>query len=199
MFTPRGRDIKRLREKLGISQTELAKRVGISQSFIAKIENEKIDPRLSTINRILEELLNNLSFSETVEKVMKSPVISATDNESLPHVFELMEKNNISQLPVIDSNGIIKGMIYDYVILRKVISKDPLSLKAKDVMIQPPPLLRRTTPIEAAMKTLTKNQVVVVIDDKMRPIGIITRSDIIKYKMYTTNSILWAAEEPNGI
>jgi len=44
---PSGKELRTLRETLGLTQKELARRIGVSQSFIAKIENEKIDPRLS--------------------------------------------------------------------------------------------------------------------------------------------------------
>ena len=39
--------IIQLREKLGLTQSELAERVGVSQPYIARIENDKVllDPR----------------------------------------------------------------------------------------------------------------------------------------------------------
>ena len=45
-------DIKRLRIKVGLSQTALAKKAGVSQAHIAKIESGKVDPRFSTVDRI---------------------------------------------------------------------------------------------------------------------------------------------------
>jgi len=49
----KGKYIKELREAAGISQTELARLANISQAHIAKIETEKVNPRLSTINTLL--------------------------------------------------------------------------------------------------------------------------------------------------
>ena len=45
-------DIKKLRIKIGMSQTELASKAKVSQAHIAKIENGKVDPRYSTVDRI---------------------------------------------------------------------------------------------------------------------------------------------------
>ena len=45
-----GKYIKGLRVEAGISQTELARLADISQAHIAKIETEKVNPRLSTVN-----------------------------------------------------------------------------------------------------------------------------------------------------
>ena len=37
-------ELKKLRKKLGLTQNQLAKRANVSQSLIAKIESNKIDP-----------------------------------------------------------------------------------------------------------------------------------------------------------
>ncbi|MHA1431033.1 MAG: helix-turn-helix domain-containing protein, partial [Candidatus Freyarchaeota archaeon] len=50
---PTPEDIKRLRKKVGLTQTELAEKAGVSQSLIARIESGSVDPRLSTLQRIL--------------------------------------------------------------------------------------------------------------------------------------------------
>ena len=48
-----GSSIRELRLKAGLTQKTLAALVGVSQAHIAKIEHGKVDPRLSTVNRIL--------------------------------------------------------------------------------------------------------------------------------------------------
>jgi len=48
--------LKKMRLEAGLTQSQLAKMVGVSQAHIAKIEGEKVDPRLSTVNKILEIL-----------------------------------------------------------------------------------------------------------------------------------------------
>lgn len=51
-----GAMLKRLREDAGMTQCQLAQLIGVTQAHIAKIENTKVDPRLSTVNRILQVL-----------------------------------------------------------------------------------------------------------------------------------------------
>lgn len=51
------REIRKIRKELGITQEELAKKAGVTQAYIAKLEAGKVDPRLSTLNRILQALL----------------------------------------------------------------------------------------------------------------------------------------------
>jgi len=58
-------EIIRQRNALGISQRDLAKRCGMPQSSVARIESQKIMPRLDT----LIKLLNQLDLSLTVSRI----------------------------------------------------------------------------------------------------------------------------------
>lgn len=183
---PTGRDLKKLRELAGLTQSELAKRVGVSQSLIAKIESGKIDPKLSIVKRIIEELLEEININETVKKVMTTPVITASEDEDIKSVIEKMEKYGISQLPVVDKEGKVKGMIYDFILLKKILKSGGKLLKAKDVMSDLPPLVDENKPINIISQILTTYPAVLVTDESLRPIGIVTRSDILKYLVKNT-------------
>lgn len=49
-------DIKEKREQLGISQKELAERIGITQSFMCDIEQKRCKPSIDTAIKIAKEL-----------------------------------------------------------------------------------------------------------------------------------------------
>lgn len=51
-----GEKIRRLRRNLGMSQKELAKRIGLSHSMIGQIETGKVQPAVATLTRIAEAL-----------------------------------------------------------------------------------------------------------------------------------------------
>ncbi|WP_413252040.1 helix-turn-helix transcriptional regulator [Thermus sp.] len=51
-----GRFIREARRQKGLSQAELAKRIGLTQSGISMIERGLIVPRLPTLLRIFREL-----------------------------------------------------------------------------------------------------------------------------------------------
>jgi len=53
-----GGRIKSLRMKLGITQEELANRVGTTKNYISKLENNKSDIELLTLKKIVEAGLN---------------------------------------------------------------------------------------------------------------------------------------------
>ena len=54
--------IQALRTRLGMSQTQLAKRVGIDQAHLARIEGGKLDVHLSTLRKILRALFSDLAI-----------------------------------------------------------------------------------------------------------------------------------------
>ncbi len=51
-----GKIIKLKRVMMGLSQVDLAKRVDLSQSAVSRIEQQRSDPKLSHVVRILKEL-----------------------------------------------------------------------------------------------------------------------------------------------
>jgi transcriptional regulator with XRE-family HTH domain len=51
-----GRQIRRLREELGLTQEQLAARSGLSAIYIGTIENGKRDPSLSTVHALAKGL-----------------------------------------------------------------------------------------------------------------------------------------------
>jgi|SRR5687768_1838310 len=59
------REIRGLRERKGLSQRELAERVGTTQSAIARLEAGNISPSLPTLDRIAEALGAEVSVTFT--------------------------------------------------------------------------------------------------------------------------------------
>ena len=51
------------RQELGLSQTEVAARMGTSQSAVARLEARRGDARLSTLERYATALGTSLSFA----------------------------------------------------------------------------------------------------------------------------------------
>ena len=52
-----GSTIKKMRLEAGLTQKQLAELARVSQAHVAKIEKGRVDPRLSTVNRILQVLI----------------------------------------------------------------------------------------------------------------------------------------------
>ena len=50
-----GKNIKKLREKLGLSQEELAQKIGMHSNTIARWERDEVDPRGTSMWKLAKE------------------------------------------------------------------------------------------------------------------------------------------------
>ncbi len=166
--------IKELRKKLGISQDELAERAGVTQAHIAKIETEKVDARLSTINKIITILESNQSKIQC-KNFMTRHVISISPNDKVSRAIHLMRRHSISQLPVIQ-NDVSVGSIEESTIIKNL-GKNLSDKKVKDIMEESFPMISSNDTIEVA-KSLLDFHHAVLIAEKSKPVGIMTKSNL---------------------
>ncbi|MDR1259419.1 MAG: helix-turn-helix domain-containing protein [Tannerellaceae bacterium] len=58
-----GQMVEEARKKAHITQSELAKRIGVDKSYISKIENGIIEPKFSTFYRIMSAIGCRIEYS----------------------------------------------------------------------------------------------------------------------------------------
>jgi len=174
-------DIRRMRKMRGLTQKELAKRAGVSQSLIARIERRTVDPRLSTLRKIVDALLAERE-GVVVEDIMSSPVITVDANESIREVVKLMQRKGISQLPVL-RRGKVVGSIQESTILEHLaLTREPevvFNTPVGRIMEEPFPIVRGNSRIEEVIDLLFKGHPAVVIYNGGGLAGIVTKIDAI--------------------
>jgi len=171
----KGSILRKMRLEAGLTQSQLAKLVGVSQAHIAKIEGEKVDPRLSTVNKILEVLTSKKR--KTCEEIMTRDVIVTSPKEKIKKVSEIMIKHAISQLPVIE-NGRVVGMVTEEGIVKNLSSN--ISEKTVENIMEPPlPSVSENTDL-ITVRSILRTHPGVLVTRKGKLVGIITRSDLLK-------------------
>jgi transcriptional regulator with XRE-family HTH domain len=51
-----GQNLKKIRTEKGITQAEIAKKLGVDRSFVSNLENAKTNPTLATITNLAQAL-----------------------------------------------------------------------------------------------------------------------------------------------
>ncbi|HEX54571.1 MAG: hypothetical protein DRO90_02990 [Candidatus Altiarchaeales archaeon] len=175
-------EIRRIRKRLGMTQTELARMANVSQSLIARIENGAVDPKYSNVMRIFKTLNEIKSKELCARDIMTPNVVRIQMNSCIGKAAKLMRTHNISQLPVFDGNRII-GSISEQSILDKVssgIDIEKLSSKRiNELMEEPFPIVGMKTPLSTISLLLGNNKAVLVVE-KGEIRGIITNADLLK-------------------
>ena len=174
-------EIKSLRKKFNLTQLDLAKLSGLSQSMIAKIEAGRLEPTFSNAKKIFN-VLNSMTQEEELiaNDFIKNKIISVNSKVKLKNVIKQMKKHNISQLPVINE-GVLVGLISESIILENLFNNNGASL-VEDIMADPPPSISENTPIKV-ISNLLKSFQMVIVNKKGKLFGVITKSDLIQ-KMY---------------
>lgn len=172
-------EIKIMRKKLGLTQTELANLSGVSQSLIAKIESKRVDPTFSNTKKIFETLRrieqkNNLKAKD----VMNHKIIFVKAKDSMKEVVSRMREHEISQIPVIDKD--VKGVVSESSILEQVQQgRDIKDLKIQEVMSDTPPVISEETDINLVTNML-KYHSIILVSSYGQLTGVITKSDILR-------------------
>jgi len=170
-----GSQLKKLRTEAKLTQQQLANLVGISQAHIAKIENEKVDPRLSTVKKILQVLTEGEGIK--CKNIMTRNVIFAKPTDRILHISKVMMRNAISQIPVVQNRRIIGAVTEESIIknLRINIADETV----EKIMDPPLPCVPEDTTVNI-IRPLLEDHSAVLVMQKGNVVGIVTRSDLLK-------------------
>jgi len=177
-------DLRRVGRELGITEKELAKLSGVSQSLIAKIELGMVDPSYSKMKAISEAIMRISGLQGKASDIMTSPVIKVSPDDTVEKAAELFEKHGISQVPVM-VEGVAIGSFTERDLIRLVSEKKDVrsafGMRIKDVMGDILPVVGSEAPIPLVLSLLEHSQAVLV--SRMGEIvGIITRADVLKLR-----------------
>jgi predicted transcriptional regulator len=176
-----GEDIRRLRKMMGLTQKELAKKAGVSQSLIARIEKKSVDPRLSTVKKILEALAL-VKEGKIAKDIMHSPVITVKITDTVRKAVELMRKHDISQLPVLKENVIV-GSVKETTIIHRITRgrniRRAFFTPVYNIMENPFVTVEPSVGVDEVLSIMSSGHPAVLVVDEEKLVGIITKIDIL--------------------
>ncbi len=122
----------------------------------------------------------------TVGDVLRSkeplpPMITIADDDVVRNALDLLRRYEISQLPVLRGSTIV-GSINDVAVMQAVFDRSDLLHKpVREVMGRAFPALETEAAMDSAYKLLTLANSAILVTDGGKPIGVVTRQDIISY------------------
>ena len=69
-----GNKIKEKRKNLGLTQSELAEKVGLSRNYISELENNRYVPSVRTLTRLARVLKMNLNFLKELSEIQDKKI-----------------------------------------------------------------------------------------------------------------------------
>lgn len=171
------------RRILGLKQNDLAKLAGVSQSLIAKLESQKIDPSY-TKGKAIFDVLESLEIKRDVyvKQILHEKVVSIQGSDKISKAVQLMREHGYSQLPVFHGERVI-GSISEKTILGQILSgKDPIQmseLTISEVMDDAFPQVGENAPL-SLVSSLLQVYPAALVSKKGEVIGILTKADLLK-------------------
>jgi len=178
MELPTPEDLREWRTDLELTQSDLADRAGVSQPLIARIEGGDVDPRLSTLRRIVNALQETEGGVLRAADLMHSPVVSVAPDASVHETTELMDEKGYSQVPVL-RDGVPQGLIATSDIRGR--TEDNVGeLPVAEVMHEAITTVEPDATLDEIDAHLDHNDAVLVVEGG-ETIGIITEADIARH------------------
>jgi len=179
---PTGEELRRMRVRRGLTQSELARLAGVSQSLVARLEASSVDPRVSTLEKILK-VLTNVPSVRIAADIMGSPVVTVDFDDKVKVAVELMRRRDISQLPVM-LRGRAVGAIEEEKILKKLVSnlsnpEKVYDARVGDLVSSVYPSVPSNVGLAEVADLLSGGHAAVLVVDEGELKGIITKIDVI--------------------
>lgn len=171
-------EVRKNRKLAGLSQSELAGMVGISQSHLAKIEKGKVDPSYGLVTRLFDAL--EKAGKDECWRYMSKDVLTVSKGTEVKEIAQIMKEKGYSQVPVMDGGRSV-GLVTETAILA---TRKPYDrLLVEDVMLEPV-LVPKETSYSSIVPLLAQFQAVLVTN-KGKMVGIITNTDMIGHTKKT--------------
>ena len=169
-------DLKKLRLQSRRTQAELAAEIGVSQSYIARLERGSLDPKLSLVKKIVDVLTGRTG--KVCSDIMTADPVTIDARDVVSTAVSLMQENNYSQLPVLRGTQIV-GIITEWDIIQNL-QHDLHEISVQAVMSPSGALMVDETTSVDVIIPLFENYQAVLVQTQGRIQGIITQSDLLK-------------------
>lgn len=180
---PQLEEILKRRRVLGLSQKQLSRLAGVSQSLIAKIEAGKTQPSYLKTKGIFDTLEKLQREKEPRAKdLLQRRVVGVSEDDPVAKAAAIMNEMGFSQLPVFNGRHIV-GSIAEKAIMDQIVSgispRELSNMPVAKIMTEAFPQIDERTPLSLISALLQYHSAVLVMK-RGQVTGIITKADLLK-------------------
>ena len=170
--------IGKRRRMLGLTQAELAREAGVSQSMIAKIESNLLSPSYDKAMAIFNAL-DSLEQEKSVKArdMMTRKVVTVKTSDKVAKAINLMRQKGLSQLPVFE-DGHLVGLVSESIILEHMGLPNFGDKEVGKIMGGAPPTVSEDAPLKMLSELLRYSPIVLVYEKAVLK-GVVTKSDLL--------------------
>lgn len=122
-----------------------------------------------------------VSLSDILEAKPIRGLITARTNDSMTDVIALMKTHDISQMPILDIDGKLAGLVTEVDLLENMLEHKHKANETISGIVHPAKaVFPLDSPVNTILSSILERQVV-LITDQDRPIGILTKIDVLDY------------------
>ncbi len=175
---PQLSEVRVMRRRLGLTQSQLARAAGFSQSFIAKVEYGELDPGYSKAVKLfgtLEEYGRQKELN--AGQVMSKRIVSVHPGSALREAVRKFREHDISQMPVLEAGHAVGVVSENDVLAAMVEGRNAATVR--EVMEEAPPTVSPETSIKA-VSSLLRYCPLVAVTERGKIVGVISRADLLE-------------------
>ncbi|MHA1637907.1 MAG: helix-turn-helix domain-containing protein [Candidatus Thorarchaeota archaeon] len=171
-------ELRQQRVNAGFSQSDLALEVGVSQSYIARMERGDLDPKYSIVCKIVQ-VVSGLS-SIVCSEIMDSAPKTIDGRQPVAIAKRVMDQSGTNVLIVLRGARVVGCLTYVDIIRNEHLDFEQISAEA---ILNPLgiPIVDENSPI-VAIVPLLKTYRVIAVQKQGRFSGTISRDEILKLK-----------------
>ena len=184
-FLPSTLDLSVIDEVLRVTYKEslLWARCLVKEDSGSRYLSKFFDDEWMRENGFLEVQWGEVSLSQVLDTKPFPGLITVSPNDRMTDVIALFKEYNISQVPVVQSDGSLAGMVTEVDLLKHMVENGHTHTQEETIaqIMQPiPPCFPSHTPLEDVLQAIVEGSVTLVTEAD-RPVGILTKIDVLDF------------------
>jgi cystathionine beta-synthase len=152
------------------------------RAYLSKIFNDAWMSQYGFLERSSDRTVGDVLRDKTAAGEIP-PFVTVQTHQRVKDAISLLHEHRVSQLPVVSASDptTIVGSVGERGLLKRAISNPQLmSAEIVDVMEAPFPAVATTDPVREAVELLSGDRQALTVTEDGRPVGIVTRADLLE-------------------